>query len=122
MNGKNGLCSPELQVSTSTGSEPLLRESNKSRSERFFVVSLRLKRYQGELELLLGSVSDTIEQRISAPPDDRRRNDFLRLFDFPLWQLIRLAATRLSVGTELRRWFVTKEDGCGRFCSANDAI
>lgn len=94
---------PELHVvSTSTGSEPLLRESNKSKSERFFVVSLRLKRYQGELELL-GSVSDTIEHKISAPPDDRRLNDFFLFFDFPLWQLLRLDATRLSPGTELRR-------------------
>lgn len=89
-------------VSTSTGSEPLLRESSKSKSERFFVVSLRLNLYQGELELLV-SVSDTIEHKISAPPDDRRLNDFFRFFDFPLWQLFRLEATRLSPGTELRR-------------------
>lgn len=113
---------PEWQVVSDTGREPRRRESSKSRSERFFVVSFRLKRYQGELELLLGSVSDTIEHKISAPPDERLRNDFLRFFDFPLWQLLRFVATRLSLGTELRRWFVTNEDVCGRLGSTNVAI
>lgn len=88
-------------MSTSTGSEPRLRESRRSKSERFFVVSLRLNLYQGKLELL-GSVSDTIEHKISAPPDDLRRNDFFRFFDLIVWQLFR-GATRLSFGTELRR-------------------
>lgn len=87
-------CIPELHIArTSTGSEPLLRDSSKSKSERFFVVSLRLKRYHGELVLLLGSVSETIGHKISAPPDDRLRSDFFRDFDLPLWQLLRLNVT-----------------------------
>lgn len=113
---------PEWQIArTSTGSEPLLRDSSKSKSERFFVVSLRLKRYHGEPVLLLGSVSETIGYTISAPPDDRLRRDFFRNFDFPLWQLLRLDITRLSHGTELRRWLMVKEDESGRICSTMDA-
>lgn len=91
-------------MSTSTGSEPRLRDSNRSLSERFFVVSDRLKRYHGELVLQLASVSDTMGQRISAPPDERRfKVFFCRLFFvFPLWQLLRFG-DRLSDGTEPRR-------------------
>lgn len=90
-------------MSTSTGSEPRRRDSNRSMSERFFGASERLKRYHGEPPvLLLGSASDTIGHRISAPPDDRRFKVFFRFFVFPLWQLLRFG-DRLSVGTELRR-------------------
>lgn len=89
-------------MSTSTGSEPRRRDSNRSISERFFGASDRLNRYQGEPELLLGSVSDTIGHRISAPPDDRRFKVFFRFFVFPLWQLLRFG-DRLSVGTDPRR-------------------
>lgn len=50
-------------------------------SGRALAESVRLKRYHGELVVLpLGSASDTIGQRISAPPDNRRRSDFFRAF------------------------------------------
>lgn len=70
-----------------------------------FDVSERLKRYHGEPVLVLlplASVSFTIEQNISAPPDERRRNVFFRFFDLPFGQLLRFG-DRLSHGTELRR-------------------
>lgn len=89
-------------MSTSTGSEPRLRDSNRSMSDRFFGASDRLKRYHGEPVLLLGSVSDIIGHRISAPPEDRRFKVFFRFFVFTLWQLLRFG-DRLSEGTELRR-------------------
>lgn len=89
-------------MSTSTGSEPRLRVSKRSMSDRFLGASERLKRYHGELVLLLGSVSDTIGHRISAPPEDRRFKVFFRFFVFPLWQLLRFG-DRLSEGIELRR-------------------
>lgn len=113
--------SPEwVTVSTSTGSEPRRRDISISMSGRALAESVRLKRYHGELVvLLLGSASDTIGHRISAPPDKRRRSDFFRVFGLAMWLLLR--DMRLSPGTELRRWFWLKEDSSGRFCSTIEA-
>lgn len=81
-------CLPEWQtVRTSTGNDPRRLDSNRSRSERFFVASLlRLKRYQAVLlvaevaALAPASGSPDIGLKISAPPEDRRLNIFLRFF------------------------------------------